>query len=121
MFKSSTVEMLRAYLIAASMGAALIDACVVIAMFVFDVPQRVFTTVDFRLAMGASLVLLLLAMRSVANAAFRAAVSSRHATLCQSGGVSVARPVTLRDDCPHRLLVLFHIYINRKRFDFSPA
>ncbi|MFJ2992349.1 hypothetical protein [Pandoraea sp. NPDC087047] len=110
--KSTTIRMLRAYLLVASLGAACIDACVVIAMLVFDVPERVFTSADFRLAMAASLLLLMLAARSVASAAFQAALDSRHATL---DGAQGRGKVALRDDCPCRALVLLHIRIHRQR------
>ncbi|MEF3064003.1 hypothetical protein [Pandoraea apista] len=116
--KSSTIRMLRAYLLVASLGAACIDACVVIAMLVFDVPERIFTSSDFRIAMAASLLLLLLAARSTAASAYRAALASRHATL---HGVRGRASVVLRDDCPHRLLVLLHIHIRRQRLAMGAA
>jgi hypothetical protein len=74
--KSSTIRMLRAYLLVASLGAACIDACVVIAMLVFDLPERIFTSADFRIAMALSLLLLMFAARSLAAVAYRTA--SRH-------------------------------------------
>ncbi|AJP56298.1 hypothetical protein UC34_03350 [Pandoraea vervacti] len=110
--KSTTIRMLRAYLLVASLGAMCIDACVVIAMLVFDVPQRIFTSGDFRIAMAGSLLLLVLAARSVAQAAYEAALASRHVTL---GGESRQRTVAVREDCPHRLLVLFHLRIHRQQ------
>ena len=128
--KSTTIRMLRAYLLVASLGAACIDAGVVVAILVFDVPERVFTSADFRIAMAGSLLLLMLAMRSAASQAYRAALASRHATVDRmdghegrdgrdGGGGRDGRPprtkVALRDDCPHRLLVLFHIRIHRQR------
>lgn len=110
--RSSTIRMLRAYLLVASLGAACIDACVVIAMFVFDVPERTFTSTDFRIAMAASLLLLILASRSLAAVAYRAAIASRHAAVDATQGRC---RVALRDDCPNRLLVLLHIRIHRQR------
>ena len=107
--KSTTIRMLRAYLLVASLGAVCIDACVVISMLVFDVPESVFTSADFRIAMAGSLLLLMLAARSLAGAAYQAALSSRHASVDGEG-----RKVALRDDCPHRWLVLFHIFIHRQ-------
>ncbi|VVE86298.1 hypothetical protein [Pandoraea bronchicola] len=116
--KSSTIRMLRAYLLVASLGAAGIDACVVIAMLIFDVPERIFTSADFRIAMAASLLLLMLAARSLAAAAYQAALSSRHATLHGAGGRG---SVALRNDCPNRLLVLLHIRIHRQRLAMVAA
>ncbi|AKM31072.1 hypothetical protein AB870_14500 [Pandoraea faecigallinarum] len=114
--KSTTIRMLRAYLLVASLGAVCIDACVVIAMLVFDVPERIFTSADFRIAMAASLLLLTLAARSAAQAAFEAALASRHVTLdgeCRRGRVA------MRDDCPHRLLVLLHVRIHGQQLAMS--
>ncbi|VVD74195.1 hypothetical protein PIN31009_00778 [Pandoraea iniqua] len=117
--QSSTIRMLRAYLLVASLGATCIDACVVIAMLVFDVPQTIFGTTDFRLSMAGSLVLLILAARSLAGVAFQAALNSRHAT--QDDGQGGNARVAVRDDCPHRLLVLFHISIHRQRLSMDAA
>ncbi|VVE60951.1 hypothetical protein PAN31117_00415 [Pandoraea anapnoica] len=122
--KSTTIQMLRAYLIVASLGAMCIDVCVVIAMLVFDVPERVFTSADFRIAMAASLLLLLLAARSLASAAFRAALASRHAMFDgveRANGPRGTGSVALRDDCPHRLLVLLHIRIHRQQLAMVAA
>lgn len=116
--KSTTIRMLRAYLLVASLGAVCIDACVVIAMLVFDVPEYVFTSADFRIAMSGSLLLLMLAARSLAGVAFQAALASRHATVDSEPG---GRNVALRDDCPHRWLVLFHIVIHRQRLAMVAA
>lgn len=116
--KSSTIGMLRAYLLVASMGAACIDACVVIAMLIFDVPERIFTSADFRIAMAISLLLLMLAARSLAAVAYRAALTTRHATV---NGVRDRSRVALRDDCPHRLLVLLHIRIHRQQLAIVAA
>lgn len=116
--QSTTIRMLRAYLLVASLGATCIDACVVIAMLVFDVPQTIFATTDFRLAMAASLGLLIFATRTLAGVAFQAALNSRHAL--QEGEQDGAR-IALRDDCPHRLLVLFHINIHRQRLTMLAA
>jgi len=125
--KSTTIRMLRAYLIVASLGAVCIDVCVVIAMLVFDVPERVFTSGDFRIAMAASLLLLLLAARSLASAAFRAALASRHVMfdgIERADGPRGPRStgsVALRDDCPNRLLVLLHIRIHRQQLAMVAA
>ncbi|VVD94545.1 hypothetical protein PAQ31011_01815 [Pandoraea aquatica] len=119
--KSTTIRMLRAYLIVASLGAVCIDVCVVIAMLVFDVPERVFTSADFRIAMAASLLLLLLATRSLASAAFRAALASRHVMVDGGSSQRESRSVALRDDCPHRLLVLLHIRIHRQQLAMVAA
>jgi hypothetical protein len=110
--KSSTIRMLRAYLLVASLGAACIDACVVIAMLVFDLPERIFTSADFRIAMALSLLLLMFAARSLAAVAYQAALATRHATV---NGVRGRSRVALRDDCPNRLLVLLHIRIHRQQ------
>ncbi|AJC20951.1 hypothetical protein [Pandoraea pulmonicola] len=116
--KSSTIRMLRAYLLVASLGAVCIDACVVIAMLVFDIPERVFTSGDFRIAMAASLLLLVFAARSVAECAFHAALASRHATV---DGAHGRRKVALRADCPYRPLVLLHVRIHRQGLTLMPA
>ncbi|MCI3206229.1 MULTISPECIES: hypothetical protein [Pandoraea] len=122
--KSTTIRMLRAYLLVASLGAVCIDACVVIAMLVFDVPQRIFTSGDFRIAMAGSLLLLMLAARSVASAAYEAALASRHAEVEKAnrrGKAARGATVVVRDDCPHRLLVLLHVRIHRQQLAMVAA
>ena len=116
--KSSTIRMLRAYLLMASLGAACIDACVVIAVLVFDVPEQIFTSTDFRIAMAASLLLLMLAARSLAASAYQAALASNHATVSGARGRA---SVALREDCPNRLLVMLHIRIHRQRLAMVAA
>lgn len=116
--KSSTIRMLRAYLVVASLGAACIDACVVMAMLVFDVPERIFTSADFQIAMAASLFLLVFAARTLAASAYQAALVSRHAI---EHGARGRASVALRNDCPNRLLVLLYIRIHRQRLALVAA
>lgn len=47
--KPSTVDMLRAWLLLASLVATFIDAVVLVAIGVFGVPERVFETATFRI------------------------------------------------------------------------
>lgn len=109
--KPSTVEMLRAYLLVVSLAATFIDAVVLVALGVFGIPERVFEAAPFRIGVLIAIALTLVVTRIFARSAFRTALASRHAivrdTPCQTVSVSA--------DCPLRLLVIFHLRLNRAR------
>jgi len=113
--KPSTVEMLRAWLLAASLAASFIDAVVIFSLGVLGVPERLFESAPFRVGVLAAIALTLVVMRNLARFAFRSAVASRHVivsdTPCQS--------VSLTADCPLRLLVIFHLRLSRERLAWA--
>jgi len=110
--KPSTVEMLRACLLVVSLAATLIEAVVLVALGVFDVPARVFEAAPFRVGVLVVVALTLVVVRKLARAAFRAALSNRHAIVSDAG----CQTVCVSADCPLRLLVIFHLRLNRARF-----
>lgn len=109
--KASTVHMLRAWLIAASLAACAIDAAAIVALSAFHLPERVFESGPFRAGVVVAIALALVATRRLGQSAFRSALASRHAivrdTPCQT--------VWLAADCPLRLFVVFHLSVNRAR------
>ena len=109
--KPSTVEMLRAYLLVVALAATVTDAFVLVALGVFGVPEHLFEAAPFRIGVLIAIALTLVVTRNFVRSAFRAALASRHAvvrdTACQTVSVSA--------DCPFRLLVIFHLRLNRAR------
>ncbi|PXW14564.1 hypothetical protein [Paraburkholderia caballeronis] len=113
--KPSTVEMLRAYLLVASLAATFIDAVVIVALCVFDVPEHVFQSFPFRIGVLIAVAVTLVVARNVAGFAFRSAVESRHAVVSDAP----CRTVSVSADCPRRVLVIFHVRLNRRRLEFA--
>jgi len=109
--KPSTVDMLRAWLLVASLSATLIDAVVLIALGCFGMPERAFESASFRWGVVAAVALTLAMMRMLARLAFDAAIAGRHATVSDSA----CQIVSISADCPFRLLVLFHVRTHRDR------
>ncbi|HEY1611861.1 MAG TPA: hypothetical protein VGG24_21550 [Paraburkholderia sp.] len=108
--------MLRAWLLAASLAATVVDLAVIAAVGVFGVPERVFEATPFRVGVLVVIVLALVVIRTVARFAFRSAVATQHAivreTPCQTVSISA--------DCPLRLLVVFHLRLKRARLALAP-
>jgi hypothetical protein len=113
--KPSTVDMLRAWLLIASLAATFIDAVVLFSFGLLGVPERMFETRAFHLGVLAVVVLTVIVTRVLARSAYRTALASRHAiisdTPCQTVSVSA--------DCPLRLLVIFHLRLNRAQLASS--
>lgn len=108
--KSSTVEMLRAHLLVASLSATFIDAAVLVAC-ALGVPERVFESALFRGGVLAAIGLALVVTRSLARLAFRSAVAGRYAIVSDTP----CKTVSLSADCPLRLFVIFHLRLNCDR------
>lgn len=113
--KSPTMEMLRAYLLAASLSAAFIDAAVLVSLIVFRVPAGIFESAAFRLGAAAVIVGTLIVIRTLADLAFHFALANQYVTV--SG--AQRRTVSLSQHCPKRLLVIFHVRLNRRIFDLG--
>jgi len=104
--KHTTVEMIRAHLVTASIAATTIDVAVVSLLFFFRFPEAEFETASFRLLMFALLLAAVLTTRHVAQRAFRAALRQHYARFVgpDSGGVAVSAM------CPARSLVILHLH-----------
>ncbi len=116
----STVDQWRAHLLVASLAATVIQAAVVGALLVFDVPVAFFASAAFRLGAIATIAAAVLLIRGLAAFAFRAALANH---FVQLGGDrhETHEPVTLSHHCPRRALVVLHIRLNRKKFDSDLA
>ncbi|SEK07746.1 hypothetical protein [Paraburkholderia diazotrophica] len=104
--KQTTVEMIRAHVVTASVAATAIDVAVVSLLFFCKFPESMFETASFRVLTFTLLLAAVLATRHAAHIAFRAAIRRRH-----------ARFVGPREDavcvsslCPARRLVILHLH-----------
>ncbi|WP_321791185.1 hypothetical protein [Burkholderia pyrrocinia] len=111
--KSSTVERWRAYLLIASMIAMAMQVAVFVSIIVFNVPDTVFTKLNFRVVAVVVLVCGVYGVQRLARGAFMSALASRHITRDENH----ERTVWLSTDCPHLPLVILHLRLNRARYD----
>jgi len=126
--KAATIDMLRAYLLMASLAATLMELVVLVAIVVFGCSEGTFESTTFRVTVMLILLAAVLATRQIAGATFRWAVVHRYATF--SGAVSEtvtaqtvtpAAPatVTISPTCPRRPLVVLHLRLNRRLFELA--
>ncbi|RFU48392.1 hypothetical protein [Paraburkholderia sp. DHOC27] len=115
--KSSTVDMLRAYLITAALAAMSIQVAALVAMDVFGVSEQFFTSSLFRMCAAVVVAAAVLIVKHVANVVYCSAVAHRYATLKGANGQRVA--VSLA--CPVRALVILHLRFERRRFELAGA
>lgn len=111
--KPSTIDMLRAYLITASLAATLMEAFILLALFPFSVPAADFQSTPFRLMACVLIVGAVMLVRQLARAAYRSAVANKYATFRGSQSQVVA----LSPGCPGRSLVILHLRFNRRIFE----
>lgn len=113
--RPSTIAMLRAYLLTASLAAAAIQVVALLAIGVFGVSEDVFTSGTFRIAAVASIVCVVLVTRRIARAAFVSALSHDYAivTDARSNATSVSPA------CPVRTLVILHLRFNRRPVEWA--
>ncbi len=104
--------MLRAYLIPASLGAALLEMVILFAYGLFRVSDSAFQTVSFRLAAAAMVVLVIAITRHRAYVAYQRAVNGRYA--CCHG--PAGETIYLSPACPDRSLVMLHLRFSRRSF-----
>jgi hypothetical protein len=111
----TTIAMLRAYLMTASLAAAAIQMAALLSIGLFGVPEAVFTSGPFRLVATASIVCIVLLVKRIARAAFLSALSLDYATITDthSNATSVS-PV-----CPVRMLVILHLRFNRRPIEWA--
>jgi hypothetical protein len=113
--KPSTTDMLRAYLLTASLAAAAIEAVTLILIGLFGVSEEVFTSTTFRAIVVLTIVCIVVITRQVARAAFVSAVSHNYASF--SDGHSNA--ISVSPACPVRFLVVLHLRFNRKDIEWA--
>ena len=112
--KASTIDMLRAYLLTASLAAIAIEAAALLSISLFGVSEDVFTSTTFRAATVVAIVCIVLVTKRVARAAFVSALSHDYAAFADahSSAISVS-PV-----CPVRTLVILHLRFNRRAIEW---
>jgi len=111
-----TVEMLRAYLVTASLLAMGMDGTIVIVALVVHVPDAVFEGSMFRLVALTMLVACTVAVKVRAMHAFRRAVKGR--TAIDAG---IGCPVLDDCSCPSLGLVIFYHRLSRREFLVRPS
>jgi hypothetical protein len=113
--KPSTIDMLRAYLLTASLVATAIEMVALLSILLFGVSEDVFTSTTFRIATAAVIVCIVLVIKRIARAAFVSALSQRYATVtdAHSNATSIS-PV-----CPVRMLVILHLRFSRRPFEWG--
>jgi hypothetical protein len=109
----STIERWRVYLQIAAVTCVLIQTMALTALWLFHVPKSFFLSEPFRWHVIATMAVAVLLVRTLAAAAFRYAVDSRHAR-CGGDGM---RSLSLEPDCPHRWLVVLHVRLHLCQFD----
>jgi len=122
--KAATVDMLRAYLLTASVAASLMELVVLIAIVVFGCSEETFQTTAFRLTVMLILLAAVLAIRQIAAAAFQSAVANRYAAFSGVSSETVAaqtvtETVSISPTCPGRLLVVLHLRLSRRLFELA--
>lgn len=110
--KPTIPDMLRAYLIPASLGAALLETVILFAYALFRVSDSAFQTLSFRLTAAGVVVMVIAVTRQRAYIAFRRAVSERYA--CCHG--PAGETIYLSPACPERSLVMLHLRFSRRSF-----
>jgi hypothetical protein len=118
--KAATVDMLRAYLLTASLAATLMEFVILVAIVVFGYSQETFESTTFRLTVMLILLAAVLAIRQIAGATFRSAVAQRYATFSGVSSKTVtAQTVTISPTCPGRPLVVLHLRLSRRLFELA--
>jgi hypothetical protein len=113
--KSVTADMLRAHLMIASLTAVAADLLACATVFVDPGAEHLFVSAAFRLSSIAVMAGGVMVARQFAQAAFRAAVADRHASVASLR----TRPVDLASDCPRLWLVVLHLRLTGKPFVLS--
>lgn len=102
----------RAHLFVASLSAMLIQLVLLPSLIFLGARETLFTTLTFRLAIGAIVVAALFGVRALSRSAFRSAVASRHVRYR-----SPTRQIAfISPACPRRALVILHVRLNRRKF-----
>jgi hypothetical protein len=111
--RPSTIDMMRAYLVTASLAAIAMDAAALLSIDLFGASEDVFTSMTFRVASVVAIVCIVLVTRQVARAAFVSALSHRYASFSEEH----SNAIILSPACPDRMLVSLHLRFNRQAIE----
>lgn len=111
--KSSTKDMLRAYLMTDSIAAVLMEALALIALAVFGISEEAFQSGAFRIGASVIIVAAVLATRHVAYLAFCSALKNRYARVRGTDTLVVS----VSQAFPGRQLVILHLRLTRSQFE----
>jgi hypothetical protein len=106
----ATIDMLRAYLMIASLAATLLIAPVLLSHFLFAVPENAFQSMSFRSSAASMVLLVGLATKLMARRAFHIAVVKHHVKF--DGAAS--QHIILTRGCRHLDLVILHLRLTRQ-------
>jgi hypothetical protein len=109
--------MLRAYLMTASVAAALIQLVVLVSIVAFGVREQYFQTPAFRVSTVSAVCVMVLMTNRIARAAFRFAVARRYANFDES----ISPGVRISQECPARPLVILHLKFARRPCDLTQS
>ncbi|QGZ66608.1 hypothetical protein [Paraburkholderia acidisoli] len=109
--KRSTLIQCRAYLWVGSIAALVIQIAAVAALLVFNVPEAVFTSSAFRVAVVALVVAAVFVAQWFAAQSFRAALAREDIAFAQPG----QNVVEVSSECPRRAFVMLHVLLNPRR------
>ena len=110
--KPVTADMLKAYLIAASLTAMAIEVLAFVALLLLPVSQHDFSSTPFRIFAFSAIICGVIAIRRSAHVAFDMAVQRRHVM----SYIMTSRPVSVTHNCPRRWLVTLHLRFNGRPF-----
>jgi hypothetical protein len=120
--RSPTIDMLRAYLMTASLAAMSIEVGALVSLEVFGVSEQVFGSAIFRLSACFAIIATVLVTKGVANLAYRSAVLHRYTKTTKTKGVngqSEGQSVAVSPACPVRTLVILHLRFSRRMVDLA--
>lgn len=107
----SMVGRVRANLLVASLAASLVQIFALLCILLFGLPERIFVSDAFGFAAMSFVVVIVIAVHILANAAFHSAHKRGYLTVW--GGRHGA--VSLSSRCPHLSLVVLHLRFGSRR------
>lgn len=109
---SAVVDECRAHLFVASLSGMLVQVVMSLAVLLLGVPETMFETSAFRLAIDAILIAMLFGVRIFSRSAFSSAVAHHHVRFRGTTG----QVVFISRACPRRAFVILHVRLNCRRF-----
>lgn len=107
----TTMQMIRAYLVAASLLACAVDTCIVVSASVLNLPESFFDTTIFKVSGVLLIAFGVLFINAAASRAYQRAVRYRWVQNDHLWPL-----VIVGADCAARVLVIHHLRIVRKPF-----
>lgn len=113
--RPSIADMLRAYLIPASLAAAATELAAVLAFLLFRLSTESFHTISFRAGAACVIVAAVVVTRRRAYCAFRLALQKRYVCYHDTNG----KTLYVSPACPQREWVILHLHFHRIAFHLA--